>query len=98
MPQEIHPYSVLLRPLVTEKSSTLAGRNHYVFEVELRAKKTQVKESVELVFDVNVLRVNTMVVKGKRRRYGRSLVKRPDWKKAIVTLKPGDSIELFEGV
>jgi len=98
MPQEIHPYSVLLKPLVTEKSTTLAGRNQYVFEVDLRANKTQVKESVELVFDVNVLRVNTMVVKGKRRRYGRSLVKRPDWKKAIVTLKPGDSIELFEGV
>ena len=98
MPQEIHPYSVLLKPLVTEKSTTLAGKNQYVFEVDLRANKTQVKESVELVFDVNVLRVNTMVVKGKRRRYGRSLVKRPDWKKAIVTLKPGDSIELFEGV
>ena len=98
MPQEIHPYSVLLRPLVTEKSTTLAGRNQYVFEVDLLANKTQVKESVELVFDVNVLRVNSMVVKGKRRRYGRSLVKRPDWKKAIVTLKPGDSIELFEGV
>ena len=98
MPQEIHPYSVLLRPLVTEKSTTLAGRNQYVFEVDLRANNRQVKESVELVFDVNVLRVNTMVVKGKRRRYGRSLVKRPDWKKAIVTLKPGDSIELFEGV
>ena len=98
MPQEIHPYSVLLRPLVTEKSTTLAGRNQYVFEVDLRANKTQVKESVELVFDVNVLRVNTMVVKGKRRRYGRSLVKRPDWKKAIVTLKPCDYIELFEGV
>jgi len=98
MPQEIHPYSVLLKPLVTEKSTTLAGRNQYVFEVDLRANKTQVKESVELVFDVNVLRVNTMVVKGKRRRYGRSLVKRPDWKKAIVTLRPGDSIELFEGV
>ncbi|MFL2635683.1 MAG: 50S ribosomal protein L23 [Tepidiformaceae bacterium] len=98
MPQEIHPYSVLLKPLVTEKSTTLAGKNQYVFEVDLRANKTQVKESVELVFDVNVLRVNTMIVKGKRRRYGRSLVKRPDWKKAIVTLKPGDSIELFEGV
>ena len=89
---------MFIRPLVTEKSTTLAGRNQYVFEVDLRANKTQVKESVELVFDVNVLRVNTMVVKGKRRRYGRSLVKRPDWKKAIVTLKPGDSIELFEGV
>ena len=98
MPQEIHPYSVLLRPLVTEKSTTLAGRNQYVFEVDLRANKTQVKESVERVFDVIVLRVITMVVIGKRRRYGRSLVKRPDWKKAIVTLKPGDSIELFEGV
>tara|TARA_B100000470_G_C19653566_1_gene329852 strand:+ start:143 stop:439 length:297 start_codon:yes stop_codon:yes gene_type:complete len=98
MPNEIHPYSVLLRPLVTEKSTTLAGRNQYVFEVDLRANKAQVRESVELVFEVSVLRVNTMVVKGKKRRYGRNLTKRPDWKKAIVTLKPGDSIEIFEGI
>jgi|TARA_B110000263_G_scaffold247885_1_gene261636 large subunit ribosomal protein L23 len=98
MPNEIHPYSVLLRPLVTEKSTTLAGKNQYVFEVDLRANKAQVRESVELVFEVSVLRVNTMVVKGKKRRYGRNLTKRPDWKKAIVTLKPGDSIEIFEGI
>lgn len=98
MPNEIHTYSVLLRPLVTEKSTTLAGKNKYVFEVDLRANKAQVKKSVELVFEVSVLSVNTMVVKGKKRRYGRSLTKRPDWKKAIVTLKPGDSIEIFEGI
>ncbi len=98
MPNEIHPYSVLLKPLVTEKSTTLAGKNQYVFEVDLRANKAQVRESVELVFEVSVLRVNTMVVKGKKRRYGRNLTKRPDWKKAIVTLKPGDSIEIFEGI
>ena len=98
MPNEIHQNSVLLRPLVTEKSTTLAGKNQYVFEVDLRANKAQVRESVELVFEVSVLRVNTMVVKGKKRRYGRNLTKRPDWKKAIVTLKPGDSIEIFEGI
>ena len=98
MPNEINPYSVLLRPLVTEKSTALAGKNQYVFEVDLRANKAQVRESVELVFEVSVLRVNTMVVKGKKRRYGRNLTKRPDWKKAIVTLKPGDSIEIFEGI
>ena len=91
--------SIIIRPILSEKGTMLSeALNQYVFEVDIRANKTQVKESVELVFDVNVLRVNTMVVKGKGRRYGRSIVKRPNWKKAIVTLRPGDSIELFEGV
>lgn len=98
MPKEIHPYAVLIRPLVTEKSTVLAGRGKYVFEVDVRANKNQVKEAVELAFSVHVSTVNTMVVKGKPKRFGRQEKLRPDWKKAIVTLAPGDSIELFEGV
>lgn len=98
MPKEIHPYAVLLRPLVTEKSTVLTGLNKYVFEVDVRANKTQVREAVEIAFNVKVSEVNTMMMKGKPRRFGRKVVNRPDWKKAVVTLVPGDKIELFEGV
>ena len=98
MPSELHPYAVLLRPLITEKSTALAGQDKYVFQVDLRANKPQIREAVELAFDVRVRDVNTMVVKGKNRRFGRNVTKQPDWKKAIVTLQPGDTIELFEGI
>lgn len=98
MPRELHPYAILLRPLITEKSTTLAGQDKYVFEVDLRANKPQIREAVEIAFDVQVRAVNTMVVKGKNRRFGRNVTKQPDWKKAIVTLQAGDTIELFEGI
>jgi large subunit ribosomal protein L23 len=98
MPSEIHPYAVLLRPLITEKSTVLAGADKYVFEVDLRANKNQIKEAVELAFDVKVADVNTLKMKGKNKRFGRRITKQPDWKKAIVTLQPGNSIELFEGI
>jgi large subunit ribosomal protein L23 len=98
MPRELHPYAILLRPLITEKSTSLAGQDKYVFEVDLRANKPQIREAVELAFDVTVRDVNTMVVKGKNRRFGHNVTKQPDWKKAIVTLQPGDTIELFEGI
>jgi large subunit ribosomal protein L23 len=98
MPNEIHPYAVLVRPIVTEKSTILAGQNKYVFQVDLRANKRQIKEAVQIAFGVKVDRVNTIRMKGKRRRFGRKVTPRPDWKKAIVTVARGDSIELFEGV
>ena len=98
MPSELHPYAVLLRPLITEKSTMLAGDDKYVFEVDLRANKNQIKEAVELAFDVKVADVNTMKMKGKNKRFGRRVTKQPDWKKAIVTLQAGHSIELFEGI
>jgi large subunit ribosomal protein L23 len=98
MPSELHPYAVLRRPLITEKSTVLAGSEKYVFEVDLRANKNQVKEAVELAFSVKVADVNTMRMKGKNRRFGRRVTKQPDWKKAIVTLQPGHTIELFEGI
>lgn len=99
MPKELHPYAVLIRPLVTEKSTMLTGHGQYVFEVDTRANKNQIKEAVELAFNVRVASVNTMVMKGKPRRFGRAQEKpRPDWKKAVVTLAAGDTIELFEGV
>lgn len=99
MPSEIHPYAVLLRPLVTEKTTLLTAQDKYVFAVDPRANKNQIKEAVELAFRVRVEAVNTISVKGKPRRAGRRrVVHSPDWKKAIVTLVHGDKIELFEGV
>lgn len=98
MPREIHPYAVILRPLVTEKTTVLTALDKYVFEVDVRANKAQIREAVEIAFSVKVAEVNTMVMKGKPRRFGRKVVNRPNWKKAVVTLVPGDKIELFEGV
>lgn len=98
MPKELHPYAVILRPIVTEKTTVLTGGNKYVFEVDLRANKNQVKEAIQLAFSVRVTAVNTMKMKGKMKRFGRKVTPRPDWKKAIVTLAPGDKIEVFEGI
>ena len=98
MPKEIHPYAVLLRPIITEKTTVLTGSDKYVFEVDLRANKNQIREAVQVAFNVRVAEVNTMVMKGKPKRFGRKITNRPDWKKAIVTLVPGDKIELFEGI
>ena len=99
MPKQLHAYGIIMRPLITEKAQTMAAhQNKYAFEVDKRANKMQIKDAVEVAFSVKVKEVNTAVIKGKRRRYGRSLTKQPDWKKAVVTLAPGEKIELFEGV
>ncbi len=98
MPKAIHPYSVLLRPVITEKSTSLSEEGKYVFAVTPAANKLLVKEAVEVAFNVTVTHVNVMNVHGKTRRIGKRRGQSPDWKKAIVTLEPGDRIELFEGV
>jgi large subunit ribosomal protein L23 len=98
VPKELHLYAVLLRPLVTEKTTVLTGQDKYVFEVDIRANKNQIKEAVQVAFNVRVTDVNTMVMKGKPKRFGRRVTTRPDWKKAIVTLVSGDKIEMFEGI
>lgn len=98
MPKAIHPYNVLVRPLITEKGTYLSGLNKYPFEVAREANKIQIKEAVELAFDVKVRDVNTMIMHGKMRRVGKSQGMTKDWKKAIVTLESGQTIELFEGV
>ena len=95
MPKEIHPYAVLLRPIITEKTTVLTGADKYVFEVDLRANKNQIKEAVQKLFNVKVESVNTMVYRGKDRRMGRGYAKMQNWKKAVVTLKAGDSIDFF---
>jgi len=98
MPKQLHAYGIIRRPLITEKAQNLTVANKYAFEVDRRANKLQIKEAIEIAFSVKVEAVNTCVMKGKVRRYGRAETKQPDWKKAIVTLAPGDKIELFEGV
>lgn len=93
-------YEVLRRPIVTEKSNFQSGKLHqYVFEVASNATKTQVKEAVETLFDVNVLRVNVLVVPAKRgRRMRRITTRQGEYKKAIVTISPDQTIDVFEGV
>lgn len=98
MPKAIHPYNVLVRPLITEKGTYLSGMNKYPFEVMKDANKIQIKEAVELAFTVKVHDVNTMIMHGKQRRIGKNTGLTKDWKKAIVTLETGQKIELFEGV
>jgi len=93
-------YQVLKRPILTEKTDHQRDNNQYVFEVDRHANKHQIKEAVEKIFDVKVDAVNTMVFKPKHRRMGRkTIVTQPIWKRAVVTLAPGERIqEFFEGV
>ena len=89
---------VLLRPTITEKSTLLQEDGQYTFQVAPRANKTLVKQAVEQNFGVKVVSVNITVNRGKRKRYGPRFKKRPDVKKAVVTLRPGDRIDLIEGL
>lgn len=90
---------IIIAPHITEKMGTLQVRkdvNKYVFEVSVRANKIEIKKAIERVFAVSVIDVNTIKIKGKKKAMGRYIGKRADWKKAIVTLKQGDSIPDFE--
>jgi len=99
MAKKLHALTVVLRPMITEKATRLGGENKYMFEVRRAANKAQIKEAVEKGFDVKVMDVNVMIMKGKPHRVrGNRIIHRPDWKKAVVTLAPGEKIELFEGV
>lgn len=93
----MHAHDVIIRPIVSEKSYDLMEQNRYTFEVARDAKKEQIAQAVTEVFGVTVLKVNTMNVSGKPRRlrYNKGLSR--SWKKAIVTLKDGDTIDLFAG-
>ena len=88
---------VIIRPVVSEKSYVLATADRYTFRVHADAHKTQIKQAVEQLFDVNVVEVRTLSVKSKPKRRGFSSGRTRRWKKAIVQLHPEDSIELFEG-
>ena len=91
-------HKVLEKPMITEKSTILQESGKYTFRVAPKANKVQVKEAVELSFDVTVIDVNITKTHGKRKRYGSRMTKKPDIKKAIVTLAEGDRINLIEGL
>jgi len=92
-------YDLIRRPLVTEKTNDQKDAyNQVTFEVDRRANRIEIRKAVESIFDVRVKCVRTMQVKGKLKQRGRIIGKRKDWKKAIVTLMPGERIEFFEGV
>jgi large subunit ribosomal protein L23 len=93
----IHPRNILISPIITEKSSAqLQAQNSYSFKVSVNANKIEIKNAIERIFAVKVLSVNTIFMMGKPKRLGKYSGKRPDWKKAIVTLREGDKIADFE--
>lgn len=100
MATQLNPLDIVLRPMITEKATRLGGEGKYMFQVRREANKAQIKEAVEKGFPgVKVTDVNIMNMKGKPHRVrGNRIKHRPDWKKAIVTLAPGNTIELFEGI
>lgn len=91
------PRSVIIRPVVSEKSYALMAARKYTFRVDDRAHKFEIKEAIEKAFDVEVLKVRTSKVRSKPKRRGLNQGRSRSWKKAVVELAPGDSIELFEG-
>ncbi len=91
-------HQILVKPTITEKSTLLQESGRYTFQVDLGANKSQVKEAVEKNFAVTVIDVNITKLHGKRKRYGTRFTKMPDIKKAVVTLKPGDRINIVEGL
>ena len=93
----LHPNEVLLAPVVSEKSYSLIGDRKYTFKVHKNAHKTQIRQAVEELFDVQVMGVNIIKVQAKPKRRGMSKGTRPGWKKAIVQLREGQTIEIFEG-
>jgi len=93
------PHDIIKKPIVTEASMDAMADKKYTFVVDKRSNKTEIKNAVEKIFGVKVASVNTMNMLGKKKRMGQSVGKRPDWKKAIVTLtEESKTIEFFEGI
>lgn len=94
-----NPRDVIKRPIITERTTDMMADRKYVFEVTPKANKTEIKQAIEAIFDVKVVKVNTMNVEGKLKRMGRHQGRKPDWKKAIVQLsEDSKSLEFFEGI
>jgi large subunit ribosomal protein L23 len=93
----LHPNEVLLAPVVSEKSYSLITDGKYTFKVHQDAHKTQIRQAVEQLFDVKVERVNIVKVQSKPKRRGLTRGRRPGWKKAVVQLREGQTIDIFEG-
>ncbi len=89
---------ILLKPLVTEKTSMMMQENRYTFKVKLSASKIEIKQAVEELFKVKVMSVNTVRCQGKLKRMGKFIGRKSDFKKAFVKLAPGQTIEFFEGM
>lgn len=92
------PTTVIIRPVVSEKSYVLASNDKYTFRVHASAHKTQIRQAVEALFDVKVVDVRTMSVKSKPKRRGYTAGRTRSWKKAIVQVRPGDTIPIFQGL
>ncbi len=92
------PSQIIIRPVVSEKSYVLASADKYTFRVHEDAHKTQIKQAIEQLFEVKVVGVHTMSVKSKPKRRGISRGRTRSWKKAIVQVRPGDSIPIFQGL
>ena len=93
-----NPRDLLIRPVITEKTSVMMQDNKYTFKVPLTANKTEIRQAVEKIFNVKVEKVNTVRVLGKTKRMGRYVGKGSDYKKAIVKLAEGNTIQIFEGM
>ncbi len=93
-----NPRDILIKPIVTEKTSAMMQDNKYTFKVALGANKVEIRQAVEAIFKVKVINVNTIRVFGKTKRMGKSIGKRSDYKKAIVKLAAGNTIPVFEGM
>jgi len=92
-------HQIIKRPLITEKTNTQKdASNQLAFEVEMRANKIEIMNAIKHLFNVTPVEVQTMIVPGKTKRVGRNFGKRKNWKKAIVKLKAGETIDFFEGV
>lgn len=95
----MNQYEIIKRPVITEKTNIQKEENNQLsFEVDMHANRVEIAQAIEKIFSVNVAKTRTVRVKGKIKRRGRILGKRKDWKKAIVTLMPGERIDFFEGV
>ena len=93
----MNPEQIIDRPIaLTEKSTQLREQNKVIFRVNRKANKIQIRDAIQKLFNVTVVEVNTLVMRGKERRMGRGYAKLHNWKKAIVTLKEGDTIQFFE--
>ena len=90
--------SIIKQPVISEKSFVLADRDKYVFIVQKDANKIEITKAIEMAFKVHVTKVNTFLIKGKVKRFGRIAGKRSDYKKAIVSIKKGEKIEEFKGI
>ena len=95
----MNQYEIIRKPIITEKSTIQKEKdNQLTFEVDRKANRVEIRRAVETIFNVRVTKVRTIQMKGKVKRVGRTLGKRRDWKKAVVTLAAGENIEFFEGV